>query len=111
MRIDHVALWVNDLERMKDFYTGTFKGSASDRYQNPSSGFSSYFLYFDSGARLELMQKAGIPDNANDVHQQARGLVHLAFATGSARAVEELTDKLCAAGAPLLSGPRLNPPG
>lgn len=111
MRIDHVALWVDDLERMKDFYAKSFKGAASDRYQNPRSGFASYFLYFDDGARLELMQMPGIPANANDTQRQAQGLIHLAFATGSALAVEQLTEQLCAAGAPLLSAPRLTGDG
>ena len=64
MRIEHVALWVADLERMKDFYTRAFRGSASERYRNPHSGFQSYFIYYDSGARLELMQRDGIPPNA-----------------------------------------------
>ncbi|WP_184197170.1 VOC family protein [Chitinimonas taiwanensis] len=111
MRIEHVALWVADLERMKDFYTRAFRGSASERYRNPHSGFQSYFIYYDSGARLELMQLDGIPPNANDVQRQARGLIHLAFSAGSARAVEELTEQLCAAGSPLLSGPRLTGDG
>ncbi|QDQ26858.1 glyoxalase/bleomycin resistance/extradiol dioxygenase family protein [Chitinimonas arctica] len=107
MKIEHIALWVANLERMKDFYVQHFGGSASEPYCNRRTGFRSYFLSFTDGARLELMQKPGIAANANSDQQQTLGFVHLAFATGSALQVEKLTERLQAAGMRLLSAPRL----
>ncbi|QNM96019.1 VOC family protein [Chitinimonas koreensis] len=109
MRIEHVAIWVDDLEGMKQFYTRAFEGTASERYDNPARGFSSYFVYYDGSARLELMRMPGIA--ADETRRQLRGLSHLAFAAGSARAVEELTERLVGGGAPLLSAPRLTGDG
>ncbi|RYQ49156.1 glyoxalase [Bifidobacterium pseudolongum subsp. pseudolongum] len=43
MFIDHAAVYVEDLER-------------GERYENPRTGFSSYFITFDGGnTRLEVM--------------------------------------------------------
>ncbi|GAB3255809.1 VOC family protein [Chitinimonas naiadis] len=107
MKIEHIALWVADLEGMKDFYVQRFGGSAGDRYLNPRTGFSSYFVSFHEGARLELMQMPGIGANPNQVPQQTMGYVHMAFSVGSALEVERKTEALTAAGVPLLSAPRL----
>lgn len=107
MKIDHIGVWVSQLEVMKEFYVKAFKAVAGERYHNPKTGFSSYFLRFSSGARLELMQMAGISDNPNNAKQQAMGFVHLALAVGSAAEVDRLTEQLTQAGAPLLSPPHL----
>ncbi|HEY9100985.1 VOC family protein [Chitinimonas sp.] len=107
MKIEHVALWVADLEGMKDFYVKRFGGSASERYLNPRSGFSSYFIQFHEGARLELMQMPGILANANSEVRQALGYAHLAFSVGTAMEVERKTEALVQAGVKLLSAPRL----
>ena len=55
MRIEHVALYVNDLEGARDFFVRFFGAVAGDGYHNPRTGFRSYFLTFDGGARLEVM--------------------------------------------------------
>ena len=57
MKIEHVALWVTDLELVKAFYEKYFEAKAGDRYHNPKTRFSSYFLSFDEGSRLELINK------------------------------------------------------
>lgn len=109
MRIEHVAVWVADLEAMKDFYCRHFRGAASDRYDNAKTGFSSYFLYFDDGARLELMHR--FDRAATPARSDRRGLAHLAFSAGTALEVERLTERLAAAGCELLSAPRLTGDG
>lgn len=106
MKIEHLALWTADLERAREFYTRWFAARASEPYRNPRNGFRSYFLSFDDGARLELMQMPGIPANANDVDRQALGLIHFAVALGSERAVDELTAQMRAAGVRVVSAPR-----
>jgi lactoylglutathione lyase len=106
VRIEHVAIWTHDLERLRHFYETYFGGTANARYVNPHKQFASYFLTFADGARLELMQRPDVPLSKNDVEQQFTGYIHLAFSTGSREAVETLTDRLRADGHPILDGPR-----
>lgn len=103
MTIAHVALWTADLERSRHFYTTYFDAVAGGRYHNPVRQFSSYFLAFASGARLELMQQPELPP-AGRVPRL--GYAHLAFATGSPAAVRALTERLRAADYFVLSEPR-----
>lgn len=62
MKIEHVAIWVNDLEGMCDFYKQYFGGEENSLYHNPKKQFESYFITFEGGARLELMRQVGIDD-------------------------------------------------
>jgi lactoylglutathione lyase len=103
MTIEHVALWTADLERARRFYEAYFGATAGARYQNPTKAFTSYFLRFASGARLELMHR---PDLLPARAVPAVGYAHLAFATGSRAAVDSLTERLRAAGHPVLGEPR-----
>jgi lactoylglutathione lyase len=70
MKLEHVAIWTNQLEVLKEFYVRYFGGVANEKYHNPLKQFESYFLKFNSGARLELMSRPGIPANLNDTIQQ-----------------------------------------
>ncbi len=105
MQIEHIAIWSQRLEELRAFYETYFGARAGAKYSN-AKGFQSYFLSFDGGARLELMQRADIPLNANDVQRQATGLIHLAFQLGSAQRVDELTARLANDGFSVLSLPR-----
>lgn len=62
MKIEHMAVFVHDLEACKDFYVKYFDAKANAGYRNPNSGFCSYFLSFEDGARLEIMDKPGIAE-------------------------------------------------
>jgi len=106
VKIEHAALWVRDLEAMKDFYAEYFEGRPGEKYGNRQTGFESYFLSFDGGARLELMRMPGIPQSQNDVDAQFTGLIHLAFCAGSREAVDALTERLRAAGFRVAGEPR-----
>ncbi len=106
MKIEHLAIWSKNIEVLKDFYVRYFGAVANDKYINPNTGFASYFLSFDSGSRLEIMQKESIPENKNDPINQATGLIHFAMSVGSKQAVNELTTKLVDDGFQLLDGPR-----
>ena len=104
MRIEHVAMYVNDLEAARDFFVRYFDGRANDGYHNPNTGFRSYFIAFDDGARLEIMQK---PDMADDEKALNRtGYAHIAFSVGSVERVDALTRRLKEDGYRVLSGPR-----
>ena len=107
MILEHVAIWTNRLEELKNFYTTYFEGIPNQKYQNATKGFQSYFLSFKSGARLELMSMAGIPENTNDtIRKQHQGIIHLAFGVDSMNEVDQKALELQAAGFPILSGPR-----
>ncbi|MBD3688870.1 VOC family protein [Nanchangia anserum] len=103
MRIEHVAVYVTDLERARDFFEVFFEGQAGDRYVNQRTGFSSYFISFSDGTRLELMNRA---DRTLAVREQQVGYHHLAFSCGSKQAVDDKTRELVEAGYRLISGPR-----
>lgn len=109
VKLEHLALYVQDLEAMKDFYVRYFGASANQKYHNPRTGLQTYFLSFDDGARLEIMQRPGVNPRASGEH--FLGYVHLAFTPGSAEAVDKLTRTLQAAGCPLLNGPRVTGDG
>lgn len=49
MRIEHIALWAEDIELLKNFYIRYFGAVAGDRYHNPVKDFTSYFLTFYRG--------------------------------------------------------------
>ncbi|HDR7798600.1 VOC family protein [Bacillus tropicus] len=103
MKIEHVAIWVNDLEGMRDFYKQYFGGEENSLYHNPKKQFRSYFITFEGGARLELMKQVGIDDA---LQTQTIGYAHIAFSVGSEEKVNELTNTLRGAGYPVLNGPR-----
>jgi lactoylglutathione lyase len=105
-RIDHVALWVDDLEATCAFYARHFGASAGARYENPAKGFASRFLSFASGARIEVMTTTTERPARHDAGAQRMGLTHFALALGSEDAVRVLTERLRAEGVPVLDGPR-----
>lgn len=104
MRIEHVAIYVDNLEAMKAFYVEYFNATANEKYHNPKTGLQTYFLSFESGARLELMQRPDTEDLPKDLYRT--GLTHLAFALESKQAVDEMSERLVAGGCELISGPR-----
>src|SRR5690606_40860453 len=87
MKIEHIALWTQHLERLKDFYITYFEGKAGNKYINEKKAFASYFISFASGARLEIMHKPGISSVTEEQHT---GLTHLAFSVGSKEKVDTL---------------------
>lgn len=104
--IEHVALWVNDLDRVADFYVRYFQATAGPVYVNASKGFRSRFLVFESGARIELMTTATLSPTQHPPGAQRMGLTHLAISIGSETAVDELTGTLKTAGFSIVDGPR-----
>lgn len=107
MTLEHVAIWTNNLEALREFYCTYFEGSSNNQYFNPDKDFRSYFISFPSGARLELMSKPSIPQNLNDrVEAQHQGIIHLAFGVDTMEAVDNKAMELKENGFPILSGPR-----
>ena len=104
MHIEHIAMYVNDLEKARTFFMRYFGASSNEEYQNPRNDFRSYFLSFDCGARLEIMNKPLMSDTEKGLNRT--GYIHIAFSLGSKSAVDELTERLKADGYEVISGPR-----
>jgi lactoylglutathione lyase len=66
MKIEHLAIWVSDLELIKNFYQKYFGVTSNNKYQNPNTGFSSYFLSFEEGARIEIMSRPDMLDSPSN---------------------------------------------
>ncbi len=107
MNIDHIAIWTPDLERLKEYYVKYYDGMPNNKYVNHERGFESYFLSFRSGARLELMQMPGIPENLNDTKEkQHTGLIHISFGVDNMDMVRQKAEELMKDGYKVLRGPR-----
>jgi len=105
MKIEHIAIWVNDLETMKDFYVKYFNMGCSKKYENSKKGFSSYFLSFAVGARIEIMHRNEISgqkaDNGNKL-----GLAHFAISVGNKKEVDQHTSQIRNDGFDIIGEPR-----
>lgn len=110
MKICHVALYTRDLESIKNFYIKYFNGKSNEIYQDKATGFSSYFITFESGAALEIMSMSnGLKDVSKD--ELNAGYSHMAFSVGDREAVDCLTKKLKSDGFEVVSGPRVTGDG
>lgn len=105
MRIEHLAIWVKNLEETKAFYETYFEAKSGLKYHNPKKNFTSYFLSFEGKTRLELMHK---PDISKILHagQEVIGLTHFAIAVGSQKKVDHLTESLRTHGFIIVGEPR-----
>jgi len=92
MKIEHLAIWTNQLEVLKSFYTSFFGAQSNEKYYNPGKQFSSYFPSFDNGCRLELMEMPGISHEAGTI--QRTGLAHFAIAAATKEEVDALTEQI-----------------
>ena len=104
MKIEHIALYVNDLEGGKTFFEHYFHATSGALYHNRMTDFRSYFLSFDDGSRLELMSKPDLYDSGDLLNRY--GYAHIAFSLGSPEEVDRMTALLAASGYRVLSGPR-----
>lgn len=105
MKIEHIALWTKDLELMRTFYQRFFDMRCGEKYENPEKGFSSYFLSFGSGARIEIMNRKDISDQVRKNGITA-GLAHFSISVGSKNKVDQLTEIIRANGFEVFGEPR-----
>lgn len=104
MKIEHFAMYVRDLESVRDFFVRFFGANASGMYHNPKTDFRSYFLSFSDGSRLEVMTRPGLTGGSGDPLRC--GYIHLAFSVGGKERVDEMTRTLREAGYEVVGGPR-----
>ena len=109
MRIEHVAMYVNDPEKARDFFVMYLGGKSNEGYCNRTSGFRSYFICFEDGSRLEIMTRPSLHDPEHVI--PGTGYDHIAFSVGSRKKVDQLTEQIRAAGYTVLSGPRITGDG
>ncbi len=105
MKIEHLAIWVNDLERMRAFYETNFEAIAGSKYHNATKKFTSYFLSFAEGPRLEFMHSPDIAQKLNGLEEHV-GIIHFAISVGSKEKVNELTEQLREIGVKIIGEPR-----
>ncbi len=106
MKIEHLAIWVKDLELMRSFYETYFHAKSGEKYRNDKKNFESYFLSFGEGPRLELMHRPDILGNSEFPGQEFLGLTHLAISVGSKEKVDSLTEDLRQAQFSVVGEPR-----
>lgn len=104
MKINHIALYVKDLEGMKAFYEKYFNAKSNKMYHNPKTGLKTYFLSFDNGCRMEIMSKENLNDEKKETNNA--GYIHVAFSAGGKDEVDKLTTQLENDGYKILSHPR-----
>lgn len=104
MIIDHIAVYVKDLETMKEFYEKYFGAKSNRMYHNPKTGLKTYFLSFDDGSRLEIMNRPDITKVEKAL--KSSGYIHIALNAGSREAVDKLTGRLKSDGYSVIGGPR-----
>ena len=108
MQLTHIAIWTNELERSRDFYIKYFNGKSNEKYVNPKKGFASYFVTFEGGASLEIMQRTDITKETADVFI---GLAHFAFSTGSKEKVDAMIEQFRSDGYKIVGEPRITGDG
>ena len=104
MKIEHIAMYVTDLEAVREFFVKYFGAKSNNGYHNLKTNFRSYFLSFDDGARLEIMNRPQMVDSVKDISRT--GYIHIAFSLGSSEKVDQLTAKLQSDGYEVISAPR-----
>jgi len=102
-RVEHIGVWVADIDRVAAFYARYFEAQAGELYRNPRKGFESRFLTFGGGARLELMTRQDVTQRSTN---ELLGLAHVAISVGDEAAVDALAARLRADGVQPDSGPR-----
>ena len=105
MKIEHIAIWVKDIDKVREFYRKYFGGVVHPIYHNPAKQFTSRFITFDDGARLEIMHRPDI-DTTEMFHVEHLGFTHLSFSVGSKEEVDHLTQQMSSEGVPVVGQPR-----
>lgn len=106
--LTHIALWTTQLETLRDFYVRYFNGTSNEKYVNPKKGFASYFVYFESGPALEIMQRTDVTEPQE---REYIGLAHLAFHVRSKEEVDQQVERFRQAGYVIAGEPRTSGDG
>lgn len=106
MKIEHIAIWVDDIEKMREFYQRYFGVSSCEKYTNANKGYTSYFISFGGGGcRIELMNRPDI-DSLLSRRGMTTGLAHISISVGGREDVDRLTQRLRRDGHTIVGEPR-----
>ncbi|MRS06002.1 glyoxalase/bleomycin resistance/extradiol dioxygenase family protein [bacterium] len=111
MKIDHIAIWTKQLDKLKSFYVDNFSATVYQQFINPKTQYESYRLSFPNGVQLELMQAPDVVKNFHTLTSRVTGYSHLAFSVGSQAEVEKVTDHLRSKGCLVIDLPRVTGDG
>ncbi len=103
MKIDHLAIWANDMKKLREFYLKYFICKSNSKYENIAKQFSSYFLTFQGGTRIELMHR---PDVNTKIEQETIGYAHISINIGTRAKVDSMTKKMEDEGVVIVGKPR-----
>jgi lactoylglutathione lyase len=103
IKIEHIAIWVKDLDVSAEFYAKFFGAKIGQLYHNPKTNFNSRFITFESGARIEIMTRTDITENPVN---NTFGYAHIALSVGSITEVDRFTTFVGENGVTVLSQPR-----
>lgn len=106
MKIEHVAIWAKDIDKVCEFYRKYFSGRVQPLYHNPTKQFTSRFVTFDDEARLEVMNRPDIKSVPGTMGEERIGLAHLSFSVGSKEDVDRLTQQMSEDGIQVVGQPR-----
>jgi lactoylglutathione lyase len=108
MKIEHVAIWAEDIDKVCEFYRKYFGGVVQPLYHNPAKQFTSRFITFDDGARLEIMHRPDINIETAEMsqHPEHIGFAHVSFSVGSKEKVDQLTQQMSDDGITIVGQPR-----
>ena len=95
MFVEHIAVWVRDLEKkMAEFYETYFGAQRSEKISQHQDWVSILFLRFDSGSRIELTTKQHLHPGGTDT----LGYTHLAMALKSQAEVDAYAQRFVSDG-------------
>jgi lactoylglutathione lyase len=107
MKIEHIAIWVKDIDKVCEFYRKYFGGNIQPLYHNPIKQFTSRFVTFEDGARLEVMNNPNVGTLTESMfHVEHLGIAHISFSVGSKEKVDLLTKEMSADGVTIVGEPR-----
>ena len=106
MKIEHIAIWAKDVDKVCKFYRKYFGGVVHPIYHNPVKQFTSRFITFDSGARLEIMHRPDINSVNETMGEEHIGITHLSFSVGSKERVDNLTQRMSGGKITIVGKPR-----
>ncbi|MCX8254566.1 Bleomycin resistance protein [Beijerinckiaceae bacterium RH AL1] len=94
MKLDHLAVWTRDIDRLAAFWQETFGAEVGAVYESRNQvGFRSRFVTLPGGLRLELMSS---PLHAAPEPPDRTGLAHMALSLGGEAAVDAAAARLAA---------------
>ncbi len=111
MKLEHIAIWVDDIENIRHFYLTYFDVTCGKKYVNPTKNYTSYFLTFNEGdSRIELMHRPDISDGLLK-RGLSKGLAHISITVGNKEIVNQMTERFRKDGYTIIGEPRTSGDG